>query len=49
MNRVFKCFVVEDDIWYGKLLEYHLSLNLDYEIKKMHSVQECLSQLHENR
>ncbi|PIQ22858.1 MAG: regulator, partial [Cytophagales bacterium CG18_big_fil_WC_8_21_14_2_50_42_9] len=48
MNRGFKIFVVEDDIWYCKLLEYHLSLNPDYEIKKMHSAQECLSHLYEN-
>lgn len=48
MNQGCKVFVVEDDIWYCNLLEYHLSLNPDYEIKKMHSAQECLSQLHLN-
>jgi len=48
MNQGFKIFVVEDDIWYCKLLEYHLSLNPDYDIKKMHSAQECLAHLHEN-
>jgi two-component system, NtrC family, response regulator AtoC len=48
MNQGVKIFVVEDDVWYCNLLEYHLSLNPDYEIKKMHSAQECLAALHEN-
>jgi len=48
MNQGCRIFVVEDDIWYCNLLEYHLSLNPDYEIKKMHSAQECLFQLHLN-
>lgn len=42
----FKIFVVEDDPWYGELLEYHLSLNPDYEVKRFTSGKECLANLH---
>ncbi|WP_114781582.1 sigma-54-dependent transcriptional regulator [Botryobacter ruber] len=43
----FNIFIVEDDVWYSELLEYHLSLNPDYEIKKFHSGKDCIASLHE--
>lgn len=46
MNAV-KIFVVEDDAWYGELLEYHLSLNPDYEVKRFTSGKECIANLHQ--
>ncbi|MDX5346008.1 MAG: sigma-54 dependent transcriptional regulator, partial [Hymenobacteraceae bacterium] len=46
-NSSFKIFIVEDDIWYSELLEYHLSLNPDYEIYKYHSAKDCLQNLHQ--
>jgi two-component system response regulator AtoC len=30
----YKIFIVEDDLWYGEILEYQLSLNPDYEVSR---------------
>ncbi|MFT2007767.1 sigma-54-dependent transcriptional regulator [Pontibacter sp. 13R65] len=46
-NTTFKIFILDDDIWYSDLLEYHLSLNPDYEIRKFHAAKDCLAALHE--
>ncbi|MEJ8801787.1 sigma-54-dependent transcriptional regulator [Pontibacter sp. H249] len=46
-NTPFKIFILDDDVWYSELLEYHLSLNPDYELKKFHSAKECLASLYE--
>lgn len=42
----FKIFIVEDDPWYGEILEYHLSLNEDYIISRYTTGKECLANLH---
>lgn len=42
----FLIFLVEDDLWYSEILEYHLSLNPDYIIKKFESGELCLKNLH---
>ncbi len=42
----YKIFIVEDDPWYGEILEYHLSLNPDYHIEKFTSAKECLKNLY---
>lgn len=42
----FKIFIVEDDKWYGGLLQHYLSQNPDYEVTLIGSGKECLSQLH---
>ncbi|MEN9568965.1 MAG: Transcriptional regulatory protein ZraR [Bacteroidota bacterium] len=42
----FKIFIVEDDPWYGEILEYHLSLNEDYIITRFTTGRECLANLH---
>lgn len=42
----FKIFIVEDDPWYGELLEYHLSLNPDYQIMRFNCGKDVLNQLH---
>ncbi|WP_162426459.1 sigma-54-dependent transcriptional regulator [Pontibacter pudoricolor] len=47
-NTPFKIFILDDDVWYSELLEYHLSLNPDYEIKKFHSAKDFFACLHEN-
>jgi two-component system response regulator AtoC len=44
----FTIFIVEDDVWYSEILEYHLSLNPDYIIKKFKTGEECLKALHLN-
>ena len=42
----FKIFIVEDDIWYGEILQYHLSLNPDYQIEKFVTGEELLKNLY---
>lgn len=42
----YKIFIVEDDPWYGEILEYHLSLNEDYVISRFTTGKECLANLH---
>ncbi|MFT5667566.1 MAG: two-component system response regulator AtoC [Vicingaceae bacterium] len=44
----YKIFVVDDDPWYSQILEYHLSLNPDYEVTCFASGKECLKNLHLN-
>lgn len=33
-NRLLKIFILEDDRWYGAMLEHHLSLNPGYQVSK---------------
>ena len=42
----YKIFIVEDDPWYGEILEYHLSLNEDYLITRFITGKDCLANLH---
>ncbi len=42
----FKIFIVEDDPWYADILEYHLSLNPEFEVEKFGTGKDCLSNLH---
>jgi len=41
----FSIVIVEDDPWYGQLLQYHLSLNPDYQVTLYTSGQELLRNL----
>jgi two-component system response regulator AtoC len=41
----FRIFIVEDDPWYGGILEYHLSLNPDYELFRFETAKDCLAHL----
>jgi DNA-binding NtrC family response regulator len=41
----FKIFIVEDDVWYGRLLHYHLSLNPEFEVHLFTNAQDCLNNL----
>ncbi|WP_347158790.1 sigma-54-dependent transcriptional regulator [Pontibacter chitinilyticus] len=43
----FKIFILDDDVWYSELLEYHLSLNPDYELRKFHAAKDCLANMYE--
>lgn len=45
-NKNFLIFIVEDDPWYGELLEYQLSLNPDYDVKRFTSGKELLNNLY---
>jgi DNA-binding NtrC family response regulator len=40
-------FVVEDNAWYGELLEYKLAQNPDNQIQRFTTAQACLAHLHE--
>ena len=42
----YSIFIVEDDVWYGEILEYHLSLNPDYTISRFANGTDCLKALH---
>lgn len=42
-----KIFVVEDDLWYGELISYHLGLNPDFEIRRFENGKECLNHIQE--
>ena len=42
----YNIYMVEDDSWYGEILEYHLSLNPDYKITRFESGKDCLSKMH---
>lgn len=44
--KSFNIFIVEDDQWYGEILEYHLSLNPDYLITRFTTGKECLDNLY---
>lgn len=38
-NRILKIYILEDDRWYGAMLEHHLSLNPDYQVSKFENEQ----------
>jgi DNA-binding NtrC family response regulator len=44
--ETYNIYMVEDDSWYGEILEYHLSLNPDYKITRFESGKDCLSKMH---
>jgi len=48
-NRsAFKIFILEDDVWYGSMLQHYLSLNPDYEVKRFENSASFFGALHEN-
>jgi len=42
---LYRIFIVEDDEWYGEILQYHLSLNPDYEVTLFKTGKECLANM----
>jgi DNA-binding NtrC family response regulator len=42
----YNIFMVEDDKWYGELLQYHISLNPDYKITRFEKAKDCLNKLY---
>ncbi len=48
MDNKLLIFIVEDDAWYGQILQYHLSKNPDYEVKVFTTGKECLDNLYQN-
>lgn len=45
-SNEYSIMIVEDDPWYGKVLEYHLSLNPDYKVTRYLTGNECLQNLY---
>lgn len=46
MTNKFKIFIVEDDPWYGQILQHHLSLNPDYELELFTNGKDLLNNLY---
>ena len=46
-SATYKIFLIEDDLWYSKLLNHHLSLNDDYDVSIFNNGKTALSNLHE--
>lgn len=46
MQRL-KIYLVEDDLFFGENLKYHLKLNPDYDILLFQTAKECLNNLHQ--
>ena len=44
----FKVFIVEDDVWYGSMLQHYLSLNPEYIVKRFEAPNDFFASLHEN-
>ncbi len=42
----YNIFMVEDDAWYGEILQYHISLNPDYKVTRFENGKECLNKLY---
>lgn len=42
-----KIFILDDDVWYGSMLQHYLSLNPDYEVKRFEQSQTFFQHLHE--
>jgi len=48
MATPFKIFIVEDDKVFARMLEYHLSLNPDYQVEIFHNGKDFLNNLYKN-
>jgi two-component system, NtrC family, response regulator AtoC len=46
-EKAYRIFVVEDDEWYRRLLEYNLSLDPEFEVVAFENAKDCLARLHE--
>ena len=48
-NRsTFKIFILEDDVWYGSMLQHYLSLNPDYEVRRFENSATFFGALHDS-
>ena len=47
-NQAFKVFIVEDDTWYGSMLQHYLSLNPEYIVKRFEAPNDFFASLHED-
>jgi len=42
----YNIFIVEDDTWYGEILQYHISLNPDYKVTRFETAKDCLNKMY---
>jgi len=42
----YHIFIVEDDTWYGEVLQYHIGLNPDYTVTRFETAKACLDKLY---
>ena len=42
----YNIFIVEDDKWYGEILQYHISLNPDYKVTRFETAKDFLDKLY---
>ncbi|MDE3143090.1 MAG: sigma-54-dependent Fis family transcriptional regulator [Bacteroidota bacterium] len=47
-QKSLKVFILEDDRWYGTMLDHFLSLNPDYAVKRFETAKDFFNALHEN-
>jgi DNA-binding NtrC family response regulator len=45
--NTLKIFILEDDAWYGSMIQHYLSLNPDFEVKRFGSANDFFHHLHE--
>lgn len=45
VGDMYRIFIVEDDPWYGQILQYHLSLNPDHQVTRFSTGKECIDSL----
>ncbi|AYL95152.1 sigma-54-dependent transcriptional regulator [Mucilaginibacter celer] len=43
----YNIFIVEDDRWYGEILQYHISLNPDYKVTRFETAKDLLNNLYQ--
>lgn len=48
LTKPLKIFILEDDLWYGTMLEHYLSLNPDYQVSRFETDKEFFQRIHEN-
>lgn len=46
-NNQLKVFILDDDRWYGTMLEHFLSLNPSFQIKRFENTKDFFQSLHE--
>lgn len=46
-TKPLKIFILEDDLWYGTMLEHYLSLNPDYQVQRFETEKAFFQKLHE--
>lgn len=47
-QHALRIFVLEDDVWYGSMLQHYLSLNPDYEVKRFDNSSSFFAHIHES-